>query len=1051
MGLNFLQRLVNIMFRKERTRVICNELKKLSNSKSFDITKWKKKDGFFVRPQDAENSEIPWQDFDSKNMMWMGKDKHFWFSTEFTVPEDFLGKPLYLVIKTQIDEPNDMNNPQFLAFVNDIPVQGVDMNHREILITENAEPNHKYKIDLQAYTGTLHVELLLIGRVVLVDRDVLNLYYDLNVPLCIAEKLEDGDSVKLPLELALEKAVDLLDLRVPYSESFYASIKATEKYLQKSVYETLAGSSKVIASCIGHTHIDVAWLWTVSQTREKVARSFSTVLKLMEEYPEYKFMSSQPQLYAFLKERYPEIYEKLKQRVKEGRWEPEGGMWLEADCNLTSGESLVRQFLYGKQFFKDEFGVDSKVLWLPDVFGYSAALPQIMKKCGIEYFMTTKIAWNEFDKFPYDTFWWYGIDGTPLFTHLVTTKGVDQEKESFFTTYNGMLHPAALMGGWDRYQQKELNNDILVCYGYGDGGGGPTREMLETGRRMEKGIDGAPRVRQEFSKKYFDELYDSLAENPQVPSWIGELYLEYHRGTYTSMARNKRSNRKSEYALMNLEMLSVWAEEYGLSYPKEEINTIWKTVLLNQFHDILPGSAIKEAYDVTKIEYEEIKKKTEELIKERMDVIASKEGAGKNSIAVFNTLSFNRSDKVVLDSVPEKVTELMGEDGVTYPIQKTEDGKFTAWVHNIPSKGIKLLQFNHGKNVSSPFTITDSGIETPYYKVAIDSCGFFTSLYHKNCNREVLKAGEKGNVLKVYEDKPKEFDNWNIDIYYTRKSWIAEDVTKLEWIENGPVQAVLMTERKYCNSVIKQKVYFYANSPRIDFETYVDWKEHQQLMKVEFPIEVNANEATYDIQFGNLTRPTHSNTSWDKAKFEVCAHKWADLSDGGYGVSLLNDCKYGYSVKNQTMSLSLIKSGIDPNPTADQEEHWFTYSILPHEGGFKEAGTVQQAYMLNLPLLVSHPEGEAKAKGEAAASMVNVDAKNVILETIKKAEDGNGTILRIYEYENKLTEVKISLSRKFSKVTECDMLENDIQKISSEAQEFSFKIKPFEIKTFRII
>lgn len=1038
------------MFRKERIHVICNELKKLSCTTFFDITKWKKKEGFYLRPQDAENSKVPWQDFDSKNMMWMGKDQHYWFTTEFTVPEEFSNNPLYLIIKTQIDEADDMSNPQFLAFINNIPVQGVDMNHREILISENAEPNKKYKIDLQAYTGTLHVELLLIGRVVQINKQILKSYYDFNVPLCIAEKLEDGNSIKMSIELELEKAADLLDMRIPYSKDFYDSIKSAEDYLEKTVYETLAGNSQVIASCIGHTHIDVAWLWTVNQTKEKVARSFSTVLKLMEEYPEYKFMSSQPQLYEFLKDRYPEIYENVKERISEKRWEPEGGMWVEADCNLTSGESLVRQFLYGKKFFKEEFGVDSKLLWLPDVFGYSAALPQIMKKCGIEYFMTTKIAWNEFNKFPYDTFWWYGIDGTPIFTHLITTKGVDQDKESFFTTYNGILHPAALMGGWDRYQQKEINNDILVCYGYGDGGGGPTREMLETGRRLEKGISGAPKAEQKFSKDYFDKIYSSLAHNPDVPKWIGELYLEYHRGTYTSMARNKRSNRKSEFALMNLEMLSVWAEKYGMPYPKEEIDSLWKTILINQFHDILPGSAIKEAYDVTKLEYEEIKNKAETLTNERLDLIASKLGACDDKIAIFNTLSFKRSDKIILNDFNANATELISEDGDVFPLQKDQNGMAAAWVKDIPPKGLKILRFNEGKIYESPFNIRNTGIETPYYKISIDSSGFFTSLFDKSCNREVLKNGEKGNVFRVYEDKPREYDNWNIDIYYSRKSWLAYGVTKFEWIENGPVHATLLTERTYCNSLIRQKIYFYANSKRIDFETYVDWKEHQQLMKVEFPIDVNANEAAYDIQFGNLTRPTHSNTSWDKAKFEVCAHKWADLSDGGYGVSLLNDCKYGYGIRNQLMTLSLIKSGIEPNLTTDQEEHWFTYSLLPHKGNWKDGCTVNEAYMLNLPLLISRPNRRITVANKVT-SLIDLNAENIILETIKKAEDGNGTIIRIYEFENKLTEVKAHLSMDSTKVIECNLLEEDISCIAEKTNEFSFTIKPYEIKTFRIV
>lgn len=1048
---NMIQKAGKKVLRKERTRVICNELKNLALQKAFRITQWKKKDGFYIRPKDAESSGEPWQDFDSQTMMWMGKDKHFWFAADFKIPDGCAGKPVFFVIQTQIEEKNDMSNPQFLAFVDGNPVQGVDMNHREILITECAQAGRSYRVDLQAYTGTLHAELLLIGKVVQVDPEILKLYYDLNVPLCIAERLEDDQSAKLPLEIALENTINLLDLRIPYSEEFYRSVKAAEKYLQKAVYEDLAGSNEVIASCIGHTHIDVAWLWTVSQTREKVARSFSTVLKLMDEYPEYKFMSSQPQNYVFLKERYPELYAKVKQRIQEGRWEPEGGMWLEADCNLTSGESLVRQFLFGKRFFREEFGKDSRILWLPDVFGYSAALPQIMKKCGVPYFMTTKIAWNEFNKLPCDTFWWHGIDGTPIFTHLITTKDVDQPKESFFTTYNGVLHPAALMGGWERYQQKALNNDILICYGYGDGGGGPTREMLETGRRMEKGIVGAPKVRQEFAGDYFDELLAKLGGNPEVPEWFGELYLEFHRGTYTSMARNKRANRKSEFALMDLEFLSAWAQRYGVAYPKEELDALWKTVLLNQFHDILPGSSIQEVYEVTKEEYRQVKEKSAALTRKRLDAIASAAGAGGEKIAVFNTLSFERSDIVTLPAGTAGASSLVDADGTVCPLQKAEDGTLTARVGNIPSKGLKVFRLAEtgGVPAKSPFVIDGGSIETPFYQISMDADGFFTSLYDKRCKREVLLPGRKGNVFRVYEDKPAEYDNWNIDIYYSRKSWVAGGVTRMEWVENGPVRAVLLTERKYCNSLLRQRVCFYADSPRIDFETCVDWKEHQQLLKVEFPVDVNAGEATYEIQFGNLKRSTHSNTSWDLAKFEVCGHKWADLSDGGYGVSLLNDCKYGYSVKDQVMTLSLIKSGIYPNPDADKETHRFTYAILPHTGGWREAGTVREAYMLNVPLLTSRPDGEAVPE-EACASLFRISAPNAVIETVKQAEDGRGVILRVYEFENSRTEAKITADRKFAEISECDLLENPVAEIAKDASEFSFTIQPYEIKTFRL-
>ena len=434
-------------------------------------------------------------------------------------------------------------------------------------------------------------------------------------------------------------------------------------------------------SCIGHTHIDVAWWWTVAQSREKAARSFATVLELMDEYPEYRFMSSQPVLYTFVKERYPELYEEIKRRAAEGRWEPEGGMWLEADCNLTSGESLVRQFLYGKRFFQEEFGVDSRVLWLPDVFGYSGALPQIMKKCGIDYFMTTKLSWNQFNKVPDDTLLWEGIDGTKVLTHLISTLGVGQSVDRFFTTYNGILHPDAIMGGWQRYQNKEMNHDILVAFGYGDGGGGPTREMLETGRRMEKGIRGIPKVRQESSLTYFTELSKRVKDSRRLHTWTGEFYFEYHRGTYTSMARNKRSNRKSELLLMDLELLAVLAEKRGAAYPAEDLERLWKMVLLNQFHDILPGSSIKEVYEVTKREYEQVAEEGGRLLKERKEAVA---GAG-DGVTVFNTLGFTRRSLTVL---PDGVTSLT-DKGEALPSQEIGGLRYSL-TGEIPSKGYSV-------------------------------------------------------------------------------------------------------------------------------------------------------------------------------------------------------------------------------------------------------------------------------------------------------------------------------------------------------------------------
>ncbi len=1029
-----------MVFLDKRIRVICDELKKLSVVQKVTVDNWKFKKGNYVFPEDADKAEALWEQFDCRTMHWYGPDEHYWFRSEFTVPPSMEGKAVWMNVRTQIDEWDDGKNPQFLLFVDGVATQGIDMNHRRVLLTKEAVSGQTYHLDLQSYTGTLHSEFNLIVEMLEIDPKIEKLYYDIEVPLSAFSRMEKEDKVRKDIEAVLNNCINFLDLRIPYTEEFYESLSAADTYLAKALYEDMAGYEDVIATCIGHTHIDVAWWWTVEQTREKVGRSFATVLKLMEEYPNYKFMSSQPQLYYFLKERYPALYERLKERVKEGRWEPEGGMWVEADCNLTSGESLVRQFMHGKKFFQEEFGVDNRILWLPDVFGYSGALPQIMKKSGIDYFMTTKLAWNQFNKIPNDTLSWKGIDGTKIFTHFISTLGVGQSTNEFFTTYNGMLHPDAIMGGWTRYQNKDINNDILISYGYGDGGGGPTREMLETSLRMEKGVRGIPKVRQEFSRTYFDELYDRVKDNKSLPEWEGEFYFEYHRGTYTSMARNKRSNRKSELMLMDLELLSVLALKENIPYPAEEIDAMWKKVLLNQFHDILPGSSIKEVYEVTKQEYAEIADTADSIIRNCLEALTDV-GEG---VTIYNTLGFVRDDIVNLGTIDAKA--LKDEAGNIYPVQRTGDGT-VAYLKGLPAKGSKTFEVISGKESKASFKLAGNRLETPFYTIELDEQGLFTSIYDKDNDREVLQKGQQANLFRIYEDKPIYYDNWDIDIFYTEKFWDITGTTRMEWTEIGEVRVTLEIDRKVSNSIIKQKIYFYADSRRIDFNTYVDWKEHQHLLKVHFPVNIHSDEATFDIQFGNLTRKVHSNTSWDVARFESCGHKWIDLSEGHYGVSLLNDCKYGHSVKDGNMAVTLIKSGIEPNPATDQEEHYFTYAIYPHAESWRAAGTVREAGSLNQPAYA--------VKGGVPGdfnSFASIDKANVMLETVKQAEAGDGIVLRIYEFENALTKAKVILERAADivSVEECNLLEEVIAAVPRSKEGFAFEIKPYEIKTYKI-
>lgn len=1043
----------DIFFQLGRIKKIAQELKTYIYQDKIGIKDFKMKEGTYKNPEEVDASPSPWKDFIGGEMRWGGRDKHFWFRTKVTIPENMDGKTVALIVHTGIGGW-DATNPQFIAFVNGVLMQGLDQNHREVILSHEAKAGDSYTIDLHAYGGMIDAKLDLLVDLVVVDTKIRKLYYDINVPLEVAEKLPEDDKKRIDILTALNNAINLLDFRKPLSPLFYDSVEKAEKYLEEEFYQKICGEQEAEATCVGHTHIDVAWLWTLAQTREKVARSFSTVLRLMEEYPEYIFISSQPQLYKFLKEDYPEVYNQVKERIKEGRWEADGAMWVEADCNLSSGESLVRQILFGTRFFREEFGVENRILWLPDVFGYSAALPQILKKSDIDYFMTTKISWNQYNKLPYDTFMWRGIDGTEILTHFITTRDYEQVPTSHGTTYNGNLNASQVMGAWQRYQQKNINNDVLIAYGFGDGGGGPTREMLENGRRLSRGIPGAPKVKMDTVRNYFKKLEETVKDSKYLPKWVGELYLEYHRGTYTSMARNKRYNRKSEFLYQDTEFLSSLSMLLGNEYPQEAINKGWELILLNQFHDIIPGSSIKEVYEDSDKHYEEVLNIGNELATRAMSDIGSQIGLKEQSVVVYNTLPFDRDDIVTFD-VPAGMQNpcVLDDNGELLPcqlIKENDKTKAMFFARGLPSKGYKAYTLRDEKvEHTTSMKVSSNRLENKYFSMEIDDKGTFTSIFDKVNNRELLQAGQRGNQIQAFEDKPMNWDNWDIDIYYREKMWEVDEVEKVEVLENGPVRGGVRIYKKFMDSTIIQNIYIYEDIPRIDFDTFIDWKEDQVLLKAAFPVDIRADKATYDIQFGNVERPTHWNTSWDLARFEVCAHKWADLSEDGYGVSLLNDCKYGYDIKDGVMRITLLKSGMHPNPEADREEHRFVYSLYPHAGGWREGNTVKMGYQLNVP---AYARVEQAHEGvlPSALSMISVDCDNVIVETVKKAEDSDDLIIRLYECYNRRSDVTLTFFKPLSKVVECNLMEKDIQPVDVQGNKFSFQIKPYEIKTFKL-
>jgi alpha-mannosidase len=1001
-----------------------------------------------------------WQEF-HKGQLWGGHREYYWFETIAEIPESFDGKCVVYELKTGREGEWDATNPQFRAYVDGKLVQGLDVNHREIILTEHAEKGRKYRIILAAFTGDQNFSLRMDSCLKVLDRKTEKYYYDLRVPYEVARLLPPEDSAHIEIIKALNDSLNLLDLRQEDSAEYERTLEEAQNCITENFYKKRCGGvTDATVYCVGHTHIDCAWLWTLSVTRDKAVRSFSTVLELMKQYPEYVFMSSQPQLYEYVKQDAPDVFEEIRKRVREGRWEVEGGMWLEADCNLSSGESFIRQFLHGQRFFEQEFGKRNEILWLPDVFGYSAALPQIMKKCGVKYFMTTKISWNEFNKLPYDTFLWEGIDGTEVLTHFICTRDYHKgaveggTETDHFTDYNGYINPSQIKGTWERYSNKDLNNEVLCSFGFGDGGGGPTRDMLENQRRLSQGIPGCPTTKMSTAGEFFHLLEKNVTGSKWLPKWVGELYLEYHRGTYTSMARNKKYNRQSEFLYEDAELFSEMAGRLANSeYPKKQLYDAWEVILRNQFHDILPGSAILEVYEESREEYEKIGQSGRALIGDKQQEVVKGISAEKGSVIVFNPNTNVSENVVTAEGIGEE--ESIYDRGKVLPTQRLSDGKTIFEAKAVPGKGYKTFRVGQ-KAVpadSSMLSVSTGAMENRFFRIAFNEKGQFSSIFDKRAGRELLKDHQCGNVIMSYEDRPHNFENWDLNVYYTEKSWAVDDVSAFEVTESGPVRACVKIERKYLSSSVTQYIYMYADYPRIDIKNEIDWKEHQIFLKMLLPVDIHTDEATFDIQYGNVKRYTHANTSWDFAKFEVCMHKWLDVSEDGYGVSVLNDCKFGCSVRDGVIGLSMLKSGVYPNPEADKEHHEFTYSIVPHEGGWREADIVGSAYSLNnqMTALVKDSDPGELPKEYA---YVSCDQPGVVIEAIKKAEDSNDTILRLYECYNRRTPCVLTFADKISAISECSMLEEPMETeqpvILADGRQVSFRILPYEIKTFKV-
>lgn len=985
---------------EERVQAFINFLKEKMRVKVVEIDSI-----FYKECEYKQNNCLPnRKDMISFQGVWGGKrDAHAWFSFDIEI-EDLEGCYAEVEAKTN-KEGWDLSNPQFLVYLDGEIQQGLDTNHCAFFV-----PTGTHTVYLYAYTGTNVDEILpFTARVIYTNKSVEKLYYDLEVGYKGILLCEKNTKDYVDALLALNEACKKLDLLEPNVDKFYMACEKVSQWIRKHFYKY--EKNQPLLACVGQTHIDVAWLWTIRQTREKVQRSFATVLALMEKYPNYIFLASQPYLYEMIKEEAPALYERVKERVQEGRWETEGAMFVEADCNMSSGESLIRQIALGKKFFKEEFGVDSKVLWLPDSFGFPATLPQIMRKTGVDTLVTNKLSWNDVNQMPYDIFEWYGIDNSKVFAYFLT--GKDKTNYERYTSCNCDATPAFFAGTYDRLQQKELTNEAIFTYGYGDGGGGPSKEFLENLERGKYGIPGLPQTHNDTLRNSLQRIEKKSRKTGRLPKWRGELYFEFHRGVYSSLALNKKNNRVAEGMLHNIEAYSAMAEQLlGFEYPSVWLAKAWKTVLINQFHDILPGTSVAEAHVQSDSEYAELFVEGNEILKERINALAKN---SSNNI-VFNTNGFAVSGYV----------SLQGE---------------YRFVENIPAYGFKTVSFTpEKKNVR----VQSRVMENEFYRVKFNAVYEIVSIYDKAEQREVLK-GVAG--LRLYEDRPLQFDSAELRACYKEKAYVPkfQSVEDVCYGEKKGKRIVYQIGK----STITQEVCLYARSRRIDFDTKVDWQEERVVLRALFPIDINASCSTSDIQFGKVQRPTTENTSWEKAKFEYCAHKYIDISEGDYGVALMNDCKYGHSATGNVLGITLLRCHQLSANYKDKGFHSFTYSLYPHKGALNASDVEEQAYILNNPLICV--ESSEKTIERSEFSFVQCDNSNVMIETVKKAEDGRGYIIRLYETNNSRVNCTLTFAKQLHKAYACDMLENLEDELFVKDKKINVGLKPFEVSTIRVI
>ncbi len=894
-------------------------------------------------------------------------------------------------------------------------------------------------------------------------------------PAMVAQALQADEALEVLFPIA-EIGVDRVDANAivesAYKSVDFSAINRGDQHAFDASLDTVTKKlfaldpvlKKFTVRAVGNSHIDMAWLWPWSETTMVVHDTFTTALQLMNEYPDYLYAHSSAQTYAWMEEKYPDIFDEIKKRVAEGRWEIVGGMWVEPDLNMPDGESQVRQLLLGKRYFKEKFGKDVRIGWNPDSFGYNWQLPQIYKKSGIDYFVTQKIAWNDTTQFPYKLFWWQSPDGSKVLTY-------------FPHDYVNTMDPVKIARDTADLMPRVPNLDtIMHLYGIGDHGGGPTRFMLDEGKKWMNPAQPFPKVIFSTAQGFFDDV-DKEMPRLNLPTWNSELYLQYHRGVFTSQSETKRHNRQSEELLLNAEKFASLAFLTGADYPSDQLTYAWKKVLFNQFHDVAAGSGISAIYRDADRDYTEVRHIGEESLGNSLKTISiyiDTSGPGA-AVMIVNPLAWERSEQVeVTVRMPNSVNGIDVVDSAGHSVlwssdlhrASSDEHTIRFLARNLPSFGYEVYRVIPAQNGAIPPSHvrgTATTVENEFLKLRVDpKTGCITSLVIKRDNFETLAPGSCGNLLQAFQDKPKDYDAWNIDADFEKVHWDILEAQEVRPIIDGALCAGFAVIRKFQNSTIRQTIRLCEGMQRVDVVNDVDWHEKHILLKASFTLAAKSNHATYEIPFGSIERPTTRNTKEEQAMYEVPAIRWADISDSTHGFSLLNDSKYGYDAKDNVLRISLLRSPESPDPHADEGRHQFTYSLFPHDGDWKQALTVRQGYELNYPSLVNqvlvhagaaaNPFTETKGPLAPRQSLINFSSTNIILTAMKKTEDGNGFILRYYEWAGKESDVSINLPLDVQGASYCDLMEKDIPRaVRNEGSGVGIHVMPFEIQTIKIM